>query len=312
MRLSWLVGLVGLVVLLGAAGAVAQEAAAPENSVLGELLQKGVTMSDGTAVKLPAPTLRDGLDAARQQAVLAPLGGANHPLADLTRSSLVAPFVLNIRTVETTNPKAPARLIDLWFFAQGDWKTLNSNDFLEGLFKAGERSASANRRLSQSGGLTPEELAKRSIPAPRVGPAYEERYFYGMANFFDRVEVRSTRFSVFNRHRESLVLAAKIDPRFTSDRDHPNQWRSLVRQEDGSLLPGPPHPYTESSFYVKATQLIEPAGTIFIEYHMVFEEPFGWFEGANLLASKLPLLAQDEVRNFRRKLMNASKPRPAN
>ena len=32
----------------------------------------------------------------------------------------------------------------------------------------------------------------------------------------------------------------------------------------------------------------------------VFAEPTGWFEGANLLRSKLPLVVQNNVRNMRR------------
>jgi hypothetical protein len=302
MRFSWL-GV--FVVLCSAAGDAAEE-----NLVFKELLDKGVAMSDGTAVKLPAPTLADGLDAAHQKAVLGPLGGANHPLDDLTRKSLVAPFVLNIRTVKTTNPKAPARTVDLWFFAHGDWTTLNSNDFVEGLFKPREQPATAEARVAKTGSLTAAEVAKRGIPPLTVGPNYEERFFYSTANMFDKVEIGSTRYTVFNRYRDSLVQAARIDSRFNSDTQYPNQWRPLTRQEDGSLVAGSPQPYTQSGFYVKATRILDPADAILIEYHMVFEEPYAWFEGANLLSSKLPLLAQDEVRNFRRRLLDASKPGP--
>ena len=45
---------------------------------------------------------------------------------------------------------------------------------------------------------------------------------------------------------------------------------------------------------------------MFIECHMIFDEPRGWFGGANLLRSKLPLAVQEEVRNFRRRLSAAS------
>ena len=42
----------------------AAEAPVGENAVFKELVAKGVTMSDGTAFKLPPPILADGLDAA--------------------------------------------------------------------------------------------------------------------------------------------------------------------------------------------------------------------------------------------------------
>ena len=41
--------------------------------------------------------------------------------------------------------------------------------------------------------------------------------------------------------------------------------------------------------------------------HAVFDEPAGWFNGANLFRSKLPILLQDKVRSVRRRL--SAKPR---
>ena len=41
---------------------------------------------------------------------------------------------------------------------------------------------------------------------------------------------------------------------------------------------------------------------MFIEYHVAFIEPEGWFHGTNLLRSKLPIVAQEMVRKFRRNL----------
>jgi hypothetical protein len=47
---------------------------------------------------------------------------------------------------------------------------------------------------------------------------------------------------------------------------------------------------------------VEPRGAILIEYHVAYAEPHGWFKGANLLQSKLPILAQTVVRKLRRNL----------
>jgi hypothetical protein len=35
---------------------------------------------------------------------------------------------------------------------------------------------------------------------------------------------------------------------------------------------------------------------------VAFDEPTGWFNGANLLRSKLSVLVQDSVRKFRREI----------
>ena len=55
------------------------------------------------------------------------------------------------------------------------------------------------------------------------------------------------------------------------------------------------------------TELIEPQGALFVEYHLVFDEPKAWFGGANLLRSKLPLMVQDNIRKFRRELTKDSR-----
>ena len=54
--------------------------------------------------------------------------------------------------------------------------------------------------------------------------------------------------------------------------------------------------------YMKASRLAQPSGAVLVEYHLVFEEPQGWFGGSNLLRSKLPLVCQDGVRKFRRRM----------
>ena len=55
-----------LTVLVAAGGP-----AAPENTLLKELVEKGVEMPDGQVVRLPAPTMAEGLNAEQQAAVLA-------------------------------------------------------------------------------------------------------------------------------------------------------------------------------------------------------------------------------------------------
>ena len=45
---------------------------------------------------------------------------------------------------------------------------------------------------------------------------------------------------------------------------------------------------------------------MFIECHLVYEEDYGWFDGANLVKQKVPVMVQEKVRTFRRKLAVAS------
>ena len=55
-----------------------------------------------------------------------------------------------------------------------------------------------------------------------------------------------------------------------------------------------------AGMYFKITKLAAPEGALFIEQHVMFAEPAGWFGGANLLRSKLPIAVQDNVRTMRR------------
>src|SRR5205814_1186239 len=93
--------------------------------------------------------------------------------------------------------------------------------------------------------------------------------------------------------------------RFGDDPEFPNRWRPISRDDDGKPVLGEAHPYGGAGAYIKITRLAEPAGALFVEYHLVFTEPKGWFGGANLLRSKVPILTQSEVRAFRRELGKA-------
>ena len=59
--------------------------------------------------------------------------------------------------------------------------------------------------------------------------------------------------------------------------------------------------------YLKITKLKEPEGALFIEQHIVFVEPHGWFGGERTLTSKLPQAVKVTVKNMRVELDRASK-----
>ena len=42
-----------------------------------------------------------------------------------------------------------------------------------------------------------------------------------------------------------------------------------------------------------------------MECHIVYEEPYAWFDGASLVKQKVPLMIQEKVKIFRRKLATA-------
>ena len=117
----------------------------------------------------------------------------------------------------------------------------------------------------------------------------------------------ATRRVVTTRGNDEMTAAAVIDERFDKDAEYPNQWRPILRDTAANISLGPPQPYSGAGVYIKVTKLAEPADAKFVEGHMVFEEPYGWFEGGNELRSKAPAMIQQRVKVFRSKLAIASK-----
>jgi hypothetical protein len=283
---------------------VAADDAAPQNPVFRELIEKGVVMSDGSAVPLPPPILADGLTADEQQATLKKLCDARTPLEDVLSKASSAPVVIKIRTIKAGKDESPSiRSIDFWFIAHGDWEVLNSKDFLDSLAQRDDDAKS--RVVSKAGVLTDDEQAKRQLTVSNDG-GLEQRFVYTTFSLFDRVEISATRSSMILRQSDSILAAGKIDPAFTEDPDYPNQWRELLRDEKAEIQLGPPHAYAQAGGYAKITRLLQPAGAVLIECHLVYEEPYGWFEGANLVKQKVPLMVQEKARTFRRKLALAN------
>ena len=102
-----------------------------------------------------------------------------------------------------------------------------------------------------------------------------------------------------------LIESALSAPDLLNDAKDPTVWQSIPRRAKGDKDLGPPTPYRGLAGYLQVTQLEFQPGAILVECHGVLVEPTGWFGGRNLLASKLPIVAQDNMRNFRRKLAEA-------
>jgi hypothetical protein len=266
------------------------------NPLYRALREAGVAVGAKAKAKLPEPALPDGLDARAQQAVLKTLAGRDYAVTDLLENTPVAPYISKIRALTPSDPQAPAYGLDLWFVAYGDLETLTKKEFLESLLRSGRKEARVQV-------LDRAALAKRGLPAATEGGP-EERYTHAVVALLDRVQVSATTRTALSRTPESLLFATQIDPRFTDDQAFPNHWRALTRDNEKSPA-GPPYPYDSAASYLKVTRLAEPRGALFVEYHLIYTEPVRWFDGANLLRSKLPTLMQSEVRSFRGRLAKA-------
>lgn len=280
--------------------------ASPENSVLKQLIAQGVPVGNGAHVKLPPPTMSDGLDGAAQQEILARIASPDRRVADLTRNSVVSKFVLKLGDIATTDEKRLFRTIDLWFIAYGRLELFSQQDFLQRLVETAESSKEG--RLPFIKGILNREEMKQLNLLVEDEPDRLQRFFFSTFGLFDRVLVSATRRVVITRQPDSVIVAAIIDPRFTKSATHPNQWRPVDRDERGEPKLGPPQEYESAGLYAKVTRMKDPAGALFIEYHHAFCEPEAWFKGTALLRSKLPTVVQGAVRKLRQRLREAETP----
>lgn len=276
----------------------AESRSSADNLVFDILVGAGVPVAADEKVVLPRPTLPDGLDSAGQRRQVQSAIEGKHSWDEYTRRAVVAPLVLRISD-DSTSDRRIGRRLDLWFIAYGNLNLLRTDDFFTrqiGLASADiEADGHSHAKL-----LTDEQIAKRGLPRPIS--AADARFVAVQSTLLDRVQLSVTTRNMKSESGESVCIASLLDEHFAMDQEFPNTWRAITRDNAGRKQLGPPQVYVGMGSYVKATRLIEPEGALFIEYHLAFAEPKEWFQGTNLLRSKLPIVAQDAVRKFRRSL----------
>src|SRR5262249_55725631 len=88
--------------------------------------------------------------------------------------------------------------------------------------------------------------------------------------------------------------------------EFPNQWRKITfNKRTGAKEIGNPNPYSGLGAYAKVTKLASPEGALFVEYHIIYNEPQEWFDGKSVFDAKLPQLIQNDVKRFRNDLKTA-------
>lgn len=267
------------------------------NPVYDELMQRGVAIGRHEAIRLPAPTLTDGMTAAQQRQALEAVAEGGHSWEELTRKSVVAPFIFKLPKEE--NEQGLGRRVDLWFVAYCNMSTLENGEWLERQFKnTGNETDPEHGAVCKV--LSDADLARHNIKAPH-GPQ-DPQFVFAELTLLDRVRLGVTTKSSQLQTPDSVLSASMLDPRFISDPNFANNWRPILRDDNNRRYLGKPESYFGYGSYAKATRLLDPAGAILIEYHAAFAEPEGWFNGNNLLRSKLPILAQMIVRQLRREL----------
>jgi hypothetical protein len=267
-----------------------------ENEIFDALTQRGLEIAPQEVVKLSQPILADDAPPEQRNAIQI-LTADRYDWETFTRNSINSPFLLKINGGENDSNRV-GRQVDLYFIAYGPLGKLKSDNYLQEQLGI----ASSESHSGESGSarvLTGDDIKKRGL---LTATNEDERWVAVESAFLGKVRINLTTHNQRTSTADSVLLASVADPRFNRDPEFPNMWRPIVVDDAGNRQLGPPQPYASLGSYMKATQLTEPPGALFIEYHVVFAEPHDWFHGANLLRSKLPIVAQDMVRKIRRNL----------
>ena len=99
---------VAVTILSAVAILAAAEAGSETNALYEQLHSEGVKFGAST-IKLPQPTMPDGLKPAAQQAALNSIADDTHPVEALTRKAVVAPFILKIADEKASGAARPRR-----------------------------------------------------------------------------------------------------------------------------------------------------------------------------------------------------------
>jgi hypothetical protein len=268
---------------------------AAENAIFKELREKGVPLSNGEFGKLPAPSLADGLNADGQKAAIAKVVSISKINAGFMLGGKTDPWqysLTDIRGKKDDKKASIGRHVDLYFVAQGKLESVKNEKFMKNQVNKG-----GNRGTAEF--YKPEELKERGLQIIDQKD-HKDRYAHVLLPLFNMVEISGTGYGVQTSDKESVLVAFKLDPQFAKDPKYPNEWRPLNRGPAGVAAKGAPQPYDGAGGYVKVTELKDQkTPRVFIEYHLIFDEPYGWFSGAPTLSSKLPQQYENDVRQFR-------------
>ena len=272
------------------------------NELLDTLVERGVQLGPQETVRLPKPVVDEQMTEPAKREAIAALMGGRYEWETFARRSVVSPFVLKISENDRQAGNI-GRQIDLYFIAYGPLEKLASDDYLRKQLRI-----AASDSDTASGGsvklLTADELAKRELHDEQ--PPDDAQWVAVESSFLGKVRISLTTRNVKSASKNSVEVASIVDSRFDDDAQYPNAWRSITADEGGRRQLGSPERYPGLASYMKATKLGDAGDMLFVEYHVAFAEPEGWFHGTNLLRSKLPIVAQDMVRKFRRNLDDAN------
>lgn len=277
-----------------------RESAAVIAQTPGPLNQAADAGDDATA-SLPEfqSTLSDGMTADQQmQAIRSILGNLEEER--FFKPSVVSPFVFKLEPLSKLENGGQRQRLDVWFVAHGKLDDIEEKKMMDDLTGPEAKKTPGLPEVARA--LTEEEMKARDLKFGDQPDGSGRSYGIMGANILDKAFVTGITSSRYRKTDESIELFLRMAPALFDDADFPARWHSISKADDGTFRLAEANPYTDLAALIKVTKLAGVEDGLFVEVHVVYAEPFGWFEGRNLLRSKLPPVLQDSVRKFRRKL----------
>ncbi|TWT78573.1 hypothetical protein Pla123a_13660 [Posidoniimonas polymericola] len=290
---------IAILLVLAPAACWAQFTKTTEHPLVAELTTKGFEI-DGAPIKLLPPLVTPDMPADEQRAAFAGLVSERR-MEKYLQDSVVASYKLDIDDIGQTAERGTVRRLDLYFVVHGSLQVIHEKELLSSLM-GGEKTASAAAESGFETYAKPlDESAERPDTLPPAGELTSGMFRYRFP-ILEKVVVSGLASSA-GMHVDGGVVQSAVSPReLLDDPANPTEWRPIPRGAKTDAELGPPEPFKGFYCYLHATQLGFVDNAVLVECHAAYIEPYGWFRGRNLLASKLPLLMQQNVRDFRRKL----------
>ena len=265
------------------------------NPVYAQLVEEGLEIGD-QKILFASPSMPDGLSAADQKKIITQIGGDAYDYDSLIRRSTVAPHIMQTDLVK--KGQARYRTADFWFVAYGDLDSLTKEEVLERLLDPSKEEGSSEV-------VTADDLKKLGVA---IDPKNKDHDGYGHVKYVleKRVDLDLTGRAFWSRTEDSILSAVLLDTRFDAIKKLASVWRPITRDDAGKETIGDPQPYSGMAMYLKVTRLQDVDEGLFVECHIVFNEPTEWFDGRNYLGSKLPPIVSKQVRTMRAELAKAS------
>ncbi|HZZ27274.1 MAG TPA: hypothetical protein VFE46_04640 [Pirellulales bacterium] len=290
---------------------------AEDNAVYKELVTQGIALANGKTITLPEPVMVDGLKADQQQTIMTQVGPkAKSLLQSYLQGSSNAEFERKYTDEKGDKSEdSIGRRIDLYFVAKGKFKVVASEGFIKDQIAQQKQNGNqANQPKRATNGkvefYTDAELKQRNLLVTNKN-TLKDRYAHALVDLIGEVQVSGSGYGVETITDDSITMAFKLDPRLAKDAQFPNQYQTIKINAAGAPVLADPKPYAGFGGYAKITKLEGSEDKVFVEYHLVFDEPYEWFNGTTALVSKLDFSFQADIRKFRRNLLAYEKNLPA-